>query len=240
MADYKIKKGDNLTKIAKRYGTTVDALVKANNIKDKNLIITGRTLNIPGSAAKKASAARTATKAMDSTDRKPAAKSRDYGVSKYNERMSRTKGKSVREMARGAYNLASGKTARDKGRKTIVQKAGVNTTAVAATLAGGSALKAAKAAKAAKTARALPAGKPAPRELSSGPKGRAQALARTTTRKSNVVPKNVSNVGSVARAKARVQKLEAGMKKGIATKGEVNEAKLMLRAEVQRAAKRAK
>lgn len=48
MANYTIKKGDNLTKIAKKYGTTVDALVKANNIKDKNLIVTGRSLKVPG------------------------------------------------------------------------------------------------------------------------------------------------------------------------------------------------
>lgn len=46
--DYKIKKGDNLTKIAKANGTTVQALLKANpNIKNPNLIYAGQTLKIP-------------------------------------------------------------------------------------------------------------------------------------------------------------------------------------------------
>lgn len=43
---YIVVKGDNLTKIAKRYGTTVDALVKANNIPNKNLIQIGQELVI--------------------------------------------------------------------------------------------------------------------------------------------------------------------------------------------------
>ena len=45
---YKVQKGDNLTKLAKRYGTTVDAIVKQNKgkIKDPNLIYTGDTLTI--------------------------------------------------------------------------------------------------------------------------------------------------------------------------------------------------
>jgi LysM repeat protein len=46
--DYKIKKGDNLTKIAKANGTTVQALLKANpNIKNPNLIYAGETIKIP-------------------------------------------------------------------------------------------------------------------------------------------------------------------------------------------------
>jgi LysM repeat protein len=48
-AAYKIKRGDNLTKIAKAHGTTVDAIMKANpNIKDANRIAAGGALNIPG------------------------------------------------------------------------------------------------------------------------------------------------------------------------------------------------
>ena len=43
---YIVKKGDTLTKIAKRYGTTVDALVKKNNIKNPNLIYVGQVLKI--------------------------------------------------------------------------------------------------------------------------------------------------------------------------------------------------
>ena len=44
---YTIIKGDTLGKLAKRYGTTVDELVRINHIKNKNLIITGHTLLIP-------------------------------------------------------------------------------------------------------------------------------------------------------------------------------------------------
>ena len=44
---YTVVKGDNLTKIAKRYNTTVEELVKLNNIKDKNLIYVGQQLIIP-------------------------------------------------------------------------------------------------------------------------------------------------------------------------------------------------
>ena len=44
---YTIQAGDTLSGIAKKYGTTVDALVKANGIKDKNLIIAGKPLIIP-------------------------------------------------------------------------------------------------------------------------------------------------------------------------------------------------
>lgn len=45
---YTIKKGDTLSAIAKRYGTTVDKLMQANPyIKNKNLIYTGNKLQIP-------------------------------------------------------------------------------------------------------------------------------------------------------------------------------------------------
>lgn len=46
---YKIKKGDNLTQIAKKYNCTVEELIAANKdkIKDKNLIYIGDSLNIP-------------------------------------------------------------------------------------------------------------------------------------------------------------------------------------------------
>lgn len=46
---YTIKKGDTLTSIAKKHNTTVDALASTNNIKNKNLIYTGNTLQIPDS-----------------------------------------------------------------------------------------------------------------------------------------------------------------------------------------------
>ena len=51
MADYKIQKGDTLSGIAKKYGTSVSELAKLNGIKNPNLIITGNTLKLPGSTA---------------------------------------------------------------------------------------------------------------------------------------------------------------------------------------------
>lgn len=46
---YTVKKGDTLSAIAKRYGTTVDALLQANpSITNPNLIKVGQVINIPG------------------------------------------------------------------------------------------------------------------------------------------------------------------------------------------------
>ena len=45
---YTIQPGDNLSKIVKFIGTSVDALVKANNIKNRELIQPGDDLKIPG------------------------------------------------------------------------------------------------------------------------------------------------------------------------------------------------
>lgn len=45
---YKIQKGDTLSAIAKRYGTTVQAIAEANGIKDVNKIYAGDSLTIPG------------------------------------------------------------------------------------------------------------------------------------------------------------------------------------------------
>lgn len=43
---YVVKKGDNLYKIAKKYGTSVNKLAALNNIKNKNLIFVGQKLKI--------------------------------------------------------------------------------------------------------------------------------------------------------------------------------------------------
>lgn len=43
---YTVVKGDNLTKIAKKYGTTVNQLVAWNGIKNKNLIYAGQKLRV--------------------------------------------------------------------------------------------------------------------------------------------------------------------------------------------------
>ena len=50
--EYVIKPGDNLTKIAKRYGTTVKDLVQINKIKNKNKIYAGESLRVPKDSAK--------------------------------------------------------------------------------------------------------------------------------------------------------------------------------------------
>ncbi|HYH97945.1 LysM domain-containing protein [Hyalangium sp.] len=47
MSTYRIKSGDTLSQIAQRHGTSVQSLAKANNIKNPDLIIAGRSLQIP-------------------------------------------------------------------------------------------------------------------------------------------------------------------------------------------------
>ncbi|MCY1043934.1 LysM peptidoglycan-binding domain-containing protein [Corallococcus sp. bb12-1] len=45
---YRIQRGDTLSALAGRFGTTVSALAKANGISNPDLIITGNSLSIPG------------------------------------------------------------------------------------------------------------------------------------------------------------------------------------------------
>lgn len=45
--NYVIQRGDTLSALAQRYGTTVAALAKANNIENPDLIIEGETLRVP-------------------------------------------------------------------------------------------------------------------------------------------------------------------------------------------------
>lgn len=46
---YTVKAGDTLSSIARRYGTTVDAIARANHLKNPNYIRVGQKLWIPGS-----------------------------------------------------------------------------------------------------------------------------------------------------------------------------------------------
>lgn len=48
---YTVQKGDTLTAIAKKYGTTVSALVALNNITDPNFIVVGQVLTISGTSS---------------------------------------------------------------------------------------------------------------------------------------------------------------------------------------------
>lgn len=48
MSTYRIRSGDTLWALSRKFGTTVDELARLNNIKNPNLIITGRTLQLPG------------------------------------------------------------------------------------------------------------------------------------------------------------------------------------------------
>ena len=48
---YTIKPGDTLNELAKKFNTTVDELVKLNNISNPDLILAGATLKLPCSSA---------------------------------------------------------------------------------------------------------------------------------------------------------------------------------------------
>lgn len=48
---YVVKKGDTLSEIAKKYNTTVDTLVKLNNIKNKNVINIGQKIILPNTTS---------------------------------------------------------------------------------------------------------------------------------------------------------------------------------------------
>jgi murein DD-endopeptidase MepM/ murein hydrolase activator NlpD len=45
---YVVKPGDTLSSIAARYGTTVSAIANANNIRNRNIVVIGKRLTIPG------------------------------------------------------------------------------------------------------------------------------------------------------------------------------------------------
>lgn len=47
IVEHIVQRGDTLTALAEKYGTTIDELVKLNDIEDKNLIIIGQKLMIP-------------------------------------------------------------------------------------------------------------------------------------------------------------------------------------------------
>jgi len=60
--DYKIKRGDTLGAISKKYGVSIADLQKVNKIADVNVIKAGNTLIIPGENAKTAAVTKTSVK----------------------------------------------------------------------------------------------------------------------------------------------------------------------------------
>jgi len=46
-----VRRGENLTAIARRYGTTVSAIMRANGLRNRNFVWTGQRLRIPGSSS---------------------------------------------------------------------------------------------------------------------------------------------------------------------------------------------
>jgi LysM repeat protein len=47
---YTVKPGDNLTSIAGRFGTTVDAIARANKLSNRHIVVVGKKLTIPAGA----------------------------------------------------------------------------------------------------------------------------------------------------------------------------------------------
>lgn len=50
MSDYRIKYGDTLSQLARRFGTSVQSLAQSNGIKNPDLIFAGAALKVPGSS----------------------------------------------------------------------------------------------------------------------------------------------------------------------------------------------
>ena len=74
---YTVKKGDTLSAIAKKYGTTVNSIAKLNNIKNVNLIYVGQVLYISGKPAS------TSSSSLGSTSASSTSSSSDNSVSIY-------------------------------------------------------------------------------------------------------------------------------------------------------------
>jgi membrane-bound lytic murein transglycosylase D len=69
-AKHKIRKGETLSSIARKYGTSVKAIARLNNISNTRKIIAGRVLKIPGgyvASAQKASRSSTSTSSSKGT-----------------------------------------------------------------------------------------------------------------------------------------------------------------------------
>lgn len=67
MGLYQVKSGDTLSAIAQKYGTTVDKLVKDNNIKNANCIFVGQELKIGDTGATQSTQASTQVESSQTT-----------------------------------------------------------------------------------------------------------------------------------------------------------------------------
>lgn len=116
-----VKNGENLVFIAKKYGVTVDALRKANNLQRKSILRVGARLKIPSDDVEQV----ISPSNTDSANRKPAAVSRTARI----ERVERTEKKS-KSSRRSAVNrqVASQKLKH----KVHIVKSGENLTVIAA------------------------------------------------------------------------------------------------------------
>lgn len=70
---YVMQPGDNLTRVAERYHTSVKAILDANRITNANLVFIGKTLVIPGTSAVAAGASEPAPVAADASETAPVA-----------------------------------------------------------------------------------------------------------------------------------------------------------------------
>jgi predicted chitinase len=68
---HNIRRGDTLSALAQKYGTSVSALAKANNIKNPNLIIAGKKLTIPDGFDRPGQRPSTAPPGMPSSSARP-------------------------------------------------------------------------------------------------------------------------------------------------------------------------
>lgn len=81
MASYTVKSGDTLSSIAKNYGTTVSAIVKANNISNPNLIYSGTKLTIPSSSTNSSTSNKSTTNATtNKSTTSSEVTTKDYGI----------------------------------------------------------------------------------------------------------------------------------------------------------------
>jgi len=73
---HNIRRGDTLSALAQKFGTSVSALAKANNIKNPNLIIAGKQLRIPDGFDRPGQRPSTAPPGMPGSTSRPGASAR--------------------------------------------------------------------------------------------------------------------------------------------------------------------